>query len=106
TRLAQASAASDSALSSILLIISVVAIGAAGVGLILMCARALVAKPANKGWVYEAVLPLDDPGGTLPPNRTTASFAPFDGPPPPIAPSGPTLPDVELRPVSRTDATS
>jgi hypothetical protein len=88
---AQASAASDSALSSILLIISVVAIGAAGVGLILMCARALVAKSATKGWVYEAVLPLDDPGGTLPPNRATASYAPFGGAPP-IAPPGPTLP--------------
>ena len=59
THLTQATGVSEAELSSILLMISVVAIGGAGVGLIVVCLRALL-KPVRKPWL-DPMLDMSEP---------------------------------------------
>jgi hypothetical protein len=75
TRLTQATGVTEGDLSTILLVISVVAMGGAGLGLIIVCARALLARPARPPWLedvppaLESIHDLVEPAKVLPEER-------------------------------------
>jgi hypothetical protein len=106
-RLTQATGVSEASLSSILLIISVVAIGGAGLGLIVVCVRALLARPKVQPWIDEALAPYDDLSAPPPPVQAVLpdavlpalaalALAPVAPVPPPRAP----LPSVHETPTA------
>jgi hypothetical protein len=91
TSLTQATGVSETDLSSILLVISVLAIGGAGLGLIIVCARALFARPRAPAWMpspLESIDDLDEPASPprlalVEPLAAVEPLPRFETPPPP-----------------------
>jgi hypothetical protein len=105
TQVTQTAGVSEAELSSILLMISVVAIGGAGVGLIVVCLRALL-KPGTQPWIELPLEAVDNTSETVP----LSERLPLSGGRSPSVHDNPTAPGIAVveieRPQPRVETTA